>query len=576
MAKMRPELSEIELNNVQSSAEARFYRACRDQLPDDILVIYSAAWVYRRKDGNTAEGEADFTLFFSKFGFITVEIKGGGIQFEPTNGQWSSIDRSNNKHPIKDPFRQATSEKFAVLDQLKGHSNWSRYPGKRILAGHAVFFPDCDDLRGLIATNSPAEILGGRKNLKDLIGWFEKVNRFWQGNSTIESLGSQGLRLAETIFCSTILVKPLLAADIDHEEELRINLTNQQAKILRIIGGRKRAVISGGAGTGKTLIAVEKARQLAVSGQKVLFLCYNRPLADHLRLALSDVANVQILSFHQLCEKRIDLSLKLSGRDIFKEACEAYPNQDRFQVQMPFSLALSNEILDERFDVIIVDEAQDFSDEYWFSIEELLVDQANSYFFIFTDPNQSVYRRHGSLPIKEEPFLLTANCRNTSYIHAAAYQYYTGVDVDAPSIVGEPVETLCEATISAQARVISQLVGRLVGVDGVNPNDIVILLARSRHPGPANQVYFSALDTVNHQTRVKFEFGGGGTLPGSVFVDTVNRFKGLERQVVILWLADGLDEDEDKETFYVGISRAKARLFVMGPKMALSTFDAGT
>lgn len=568
MATMRPELSDAELGKVQSSAEATFYKACREQLPDDALVIYSAAWTYKRTDGNPVEGEADFTVFFPKHGFVTVEIKGGGIQFDPLTGQWSSVDRFRNKNPIKDPFRQATREKHAVLDQLKGHPEWSRWSGKRILAGHAVFFPDCDDLRGLISPNSPGEILGGRRDLKDLAPWFERVNRFWGGNANHEPLGSQGLRIAEKIFCSTIQVRPLLAAEIDREEELRINLTSQQAKILRIIGGRKRAVISGGAGTGKTLIAVEKARQLAQAGQSVLFLCYNRPLADNLQGVLSSEGNVQVMSFHQLCDGRIDLALKLSGRDILQEASEAYPDQNRFEVQMPFALALSNEVLDERYDAIVVDEAQDFSDEYWFSIEELLVDQANSYFFIFTDQNQSVYRRHGNLPIVEDPFLLTTNCRNTSHIHNAAYRYYSGEAVDASPITGAPVETICEPTVDAQARIIAGIAGRLIGVEGVRPDDVVVLLARSRHPGTPNRSYFSTLNCYSDRARAKFEIEGAGRFPGHIFVDTVNRFKGLESPIVILWLADNLDEEDDKETYYVGLSRAKSRLFIVGSEMS--------
>ncbi len=567
MATIRPELSDAELGKVRSSAEVVFYKACRKQLPDDVLVIYSAAWTYKRTDGNPVEGEADFTVFFPKYGFVTVEVKGGGIQYDATTGQWSSVDRFRNKNKIKDPFRQATREKHAVLDQLKGHPEWSRWPGRRILAGHAVCFPDCDDLRGLISANSPEVILGGRRDLRDLVTWFERVNRFWEGSQKHDPLGSQGLRIAERIFCSSIQVRPLLAAEIDREEELRITLTNQQAKILRIIGGRKRAVISGGAGTGKTLIAVEKARQLVQAGQSVLLLCYNRPLADYLRNVVSGDGNVYVMSYHQLCDRRIGLALKLSGRDLLREASEAYPDQDRFGVQMPFALALSNEVIDERYDAIVVDEAQDFSDEYWFAIEELLVDQANGYFFVFNDPNQSVYRQHGSLPIEEDPFFLTTNCRNTSYIHKAAYRYYSGEAVDASPVTGAPVETICEPTVDAQARAIADVAGRLIGVEGVRAEDIVVLLARPRHSGLPNKAYFSALDRHHSRARVKFVDEGSGHLRGGILVDTVNRFKGLETQILILWLVDSLDEENDKETLYVGLSRGKSRVFVVGSEM---------
>src|SRR2546427_5208162 len=121
MARMRPELSEADLQSFVSPAEAKVYRAIRDQLDADVLVIHSLAWTYRTRSGNLAEGEADFTLFFKDAGFVTIEVKGGGISYDPIVGAWWSVDREDARHPIKDPFRQARTERFAVLDQIKGH-----------------------------------------------------------------------------------------------------------------------------------------------------------------------------------------------------------------------------------------------------------------------------------------------------------------------------------------------------------------------------------------------------------------------------------------------------------------------
>jgi superfamily I DNA/RNA helicase len=72
-----------------------------------------------------------------------------------------------------------------------------------------------------------------------------------------------------------------------------------------------------------------------------------------------------------------------TGRNLLAEAQDAYPGDSvkhQFDVQMPYALALSNELLEEKFDAIVVDEAQDFSDEYWFAIEELLRDEVSASF----------------------------------------------------------------------------------------------------------------------------------------------------------------------------------------------------
>lgn len=571
MAKMRPQLSDEQLAALKSPAEAAFYRACQSQLPDDVLVLYSAAWIADDGHGRPVDGESDFTLFFPSYGYLVIETKGGGIRFSPTDGRWFSTDRHGVEREIKDPFRQATKAKYAVLAQLRGHKTWTRWPGNRALAGHAVFMPDCDELSNLVSTNSPGEILGGRKDLSRLAGWLDKVNQFWAGtgSASYDSLGFGGVSLAESILCASLRVRPLLSAVIAQEEDRRIELTRQQASILRTIGGRKQAIISGGAGTGKTLIATEKARQLSDLGRSVLFLCYNRPLADHLGMVLKDHPRIRVHSFHQLCEHRAQTALQQSGRDLIAEAARSYPDEDRFDTQLPFALALSAEVLEEKFDAIIVDEAQDFSDAFWFPIESLLRLTSTGELFIFIDPNQSVYHRRATLPVKDEPYYLWVNCRNTSYIHQAAYRYYQGIPVDPPEIRGEPIEFVEVDKVEEQARGIADRIRRLTIDEGIQPHDVAILIARDQHTRVKNDFYVDLLaKSVGQRIRLAFQANLGVT--GQVRVDTVNRFKGLESPIVILWLTGDTAEELEQENLYVGLSRAKSRLIVVGRRIPRS------
>lgn len=75
---MIPQLNAEQLRAFPSRAEARFYEACRDQLPEDQLVIYSAKWLYRDNRGRINEGEADFTVLSPTMGILAVEVKGAG------------------------------------------------------------------------------------------------------------------------------------------------------------------------------------------------------------------------------------------------------------------------------------------------------------------------------------------------------------------------------------------------------------------------------------------------------------------------------------------------------------------
>ena len=101
-------------------------------------------------------------------------------------------------------------------------------------------------------------------------------------------------------------------ADIFERERRKIDeLTQQQFHILKMLRRYRRAAIVGGAGTGKTLLAMEKAQQLADAGYRVLFLCFNRTLADWLS---SHIANDQIvtMTYHGLVGAAINWA-KLPG-----------------------------------------------------------------------------------------------------------------------------------------------------------------------------------------------------------------------------------------------------------------------
>lgn len=560
MAIMRPILNEDQLRALPSQAEARFYRACRDELPNDVLVIHSASWVYRDKLHQLREGEADFTLAFPNAGLLTVEVKGGGVAVDSRTGAWSSIDRFGVAHAIKDPFRQAQSEKFAILDQIKGHPKWRGWPGRRIVSGHAVFFPDLHDVTALVHPSRARQLIGSQADLAHLQAWTAQACTFWRTGQE-QDLGRRGVELVEAILCESVEVRALLRAELAYAEAELIRLTERQARVLRTLGGRKRAVIAGGAGTGKTLIAVEKARQLAEEGQAVLLLCYNRPLADVLAHGLANTTNLTAMSYHQLCEQRVDLARQRTGRDLMEEAAASYPgrgDRHKFEVQMPFALALANEVLtDSLFDGVIVDEAQDFSDEYWFGVETLLKDSGDGAFYLFIDRNQAIYRRDAKLPIEDEPFHLTANCRNTAPIHALAYGFYVGTPVDASELVGPDVETVCLETDEEQAAEIERRVRRLLTDEKVSPSDIVVLLAK--RPKAALYELLS-----RHRLPGKVDWSFERRAPGTILVDTVARFKGLESPVVVLWIGEEVWTSDEGETVYVGTSRAKYLMHVVG------------
>jgi hypothetical protein len=561
---MIPLLNGERLLDLQSRAEARFYAACRDQLPADVLVIYSAAWLYRDGRGRISEGEADFTIVSPTLGILVVEVKGGGVTFDPVTGLWHSVDRHERANLIKDPFKQAQKERHSLADQITGHTSWRQLGRGQFPLGHAVVFPDIHDATPLLGPDRQRAFIGINADLADVPRWVARVMQFWQ-RPTDTALGGRGARVVEDVLCSPIDVRAVLRVAVEQAEERRIRLTAEQAKVLRTLGGRRRAVVSGGAGTGKTLLAVEKAKQLAAEGLRVLLLCYNRPLADSLTHGLRGIPLITAQSFHQLCDQRARLA-SATGRDVIQEARNAYPSeaeQDYFDTQLPFALALSSEVLDERFDALVIDEAQDFSEEYWFGIEMLLRDQANGHLYIFIDENQTIYPRKGTLPVVDEPYPLTSNCRNTAPIHEAGYRFYKGEAVDVPDLHGLAVTWAAADQADAQADAVCRRVRQWVAAEGLEAHDVAILVAK-RPKGYCYELLQPRLDTAG--VRWANETHG---VAGAVLLDTFSRFKGLEAQAIVLWLGDEVIDEEAWETVYVGVTRAKSLLAVVGTARVL-------
>jgi superfamily I DNA and RNA helicase len=235
---------------------------------------------------------------------------------------------------------------------------------------------------------------------------------------------------------------------------------------------------------------------------------------------------------------------------------------------MPYALALSNELLEDKFDAIVIDEAQDFSDEYWFAIEELLSDQDKGFLYIFIDENQTLYPRHGNLPVADEPYYLTYNCRNTAPIHEVGYAFYSGESVDCPELLGPDVELLAIDGDEQQAEAVMSLVKKWLVDEALSPGDVVVLLAKK-----SKTYAYELLKATSIHSKVSWRMENHSST-NTVLVDTVARFKGLEAQAVVLWLDDEVVNEEKWETIYVGTTRAKSLLCIVGSALAMKVLRA--
>ena len=570
MATMIPDLSEARLNELESQGEAKVYRSLRDNLPERYLVLFDVKWIIRAN--RTYDGQTDFLICDPQNGCLIIEVKGGGIKYNPNNDTFYTINQQGEiKRLDKHPMTQAQRAKYSILDKLNEHPQWGNMQGANVFFGHAVFFPDIviHQLPNYIP-DLPHDCIGTNANLENPEQWINNVFEYYINNfNQFTLLDPPKISLIREIFATQYEIPISINTLITQNAEHTRTLTEQQMKVLDVLKNQRRAAVSGGAGTGKTVLACEKARRLANEGFRTLLTCYNDGLANYLKNLCINVENIDVMNFHSLCRHQIRRAQQMSSRDLLAEAQREYPynnmnDEDKKQwlhnTQLPNALLNSLEILRDRYDAIVCDEGQDFREEYWIPLTDMLNDHDNSPFYIFYDDNQNIFdTRTGTFPVETLPFPLTVNCRNTIQIHQAAYQYYDGETVTPPTNHGTDVEFISAANLTTQSESIRNRIVMLIIEHGVSGGDIVILIVDSQNK---RQYYNRLQQKTLPRTAQWLVENRAIRQDDEILIDTVKRFKGLESPVVILWGIDG--EYNDESMYYVGMSRAMSQLLIVG------------
>ena len=253
------------------SSERRV-RAGLEALDEQWVIIHGLEWQGDR-NGRPDDGEADFVLVHPSHGIVVFEVKGGRIDVGQDG--WSSIDRDGARHQIKNPFSQAQESKRALLRYLRNRLG----PTPRIPAGHAVAFPDVRKLPPL-GPQAPDEICWRMQEVDDASIAIEALVDHWRMSPPI---GAELMSAIVEALVPVGTVHPRLSDDIGGINARIEAWTQEQAAVLDAVRDNERLIVFGGAGTGKTVLAIEEAARLARQGVPTLLTCYNRPLADDIR-----------------------------------------------------------------------------------------------------------------------------------------------------------------------------------------------------------------------------------------------------------------------------------------------------
>ena len=278
-------------------------------------------------------------------------------------------------------------------------------------------------------------------------------------------------------------------------------------------------------------------------------MCFNQLLADKLKNDVKEVGTVTATTFHALCIDMIDRS-GLSEVITIDKADEYY-DQD-----LPEWLPDAAEKLGEKFDAVIVDEAQDFLPHWITALEMLLTDRDQAVMAVFGDSNQAIFTPGWERPFDMDPVLLSINCRNTRQIAERISATGHG-EVDEHLVAGlsGSVSSKKASSRGSVVEAVIQGVRELRDHFDFGPDELTVL-ASSR--ALVSELLVSDSKQFS-ETPDK----------GQVLVETIHRFKGLENQGILLALDPETNNEDVDRLGYVGMSRAQQVLRVIASKRDL-------
>lgn len=503
------------------------------ELPQDYYVFHSFEIVSIR--GNViTESETDFVIFHPKKGIICLEAKAGQVMFE--NGFWQYGSGKRMKH--NGPYIQAKRNKWKLSDYMNEHG--LEYENEHCKKLHAVWFPDVPSSKfqghhlpgeGDINITLTQDAFGNIENCIEKLFEYDGQDRRTTCLSERDTK-----RILERVLAPAFNLISLQEIERERTRSVFKRMLKEQVALLNYLEEQNNAIINGLAGTGKTVMAVEKARRHAEKNENVLFLCYNSFLKEHLKetYPYPHVAYYTIDGLAcKLCDTRQpDYNLlKDNLEDMFCEG--SFPYQH-----------------------VIIDEGQDFGKSEL--EEEAIIDllKANvieeeskkGTFYLFYDKNQMIQAKKVPKYIEDADCKLTLyrNCRNTENIALTSLRLL-GSDKSPKLFPGAVMGDLPEIGFcKTKEETIELLNSEISKYIDAGYSNVTILTCKTEESSIVSEY---CKDSKYNYKR------------GYVKFTTCRKFKGLESDVIIV-IDIGKDtfDTQGEQLMYVGTSRARFKL----------------
>lgn len=531
MATVHPPISAFHPTSAGSYRERDILKLLEDGLPDNFDVFHSVDWSSSHA-GEQSFGELDAVVVAPCGHLVLLEVKAGDVATVDQRLVKCYNTSQDVKH--KDVGHQAHRQHSAMLERLKSAGLHA------VHVDHLLVLADQIIDKGTIAY--PRERIVDATQLDSLCSLVkEAIPR----NSRADHLRVQVLEFLANRF----KLHPDMATHIGQVHRANIHLAEGLATwVPRISHSGGLFMIEATAGSGKSQLALTLLREAANSRLRAAYVCYNRPLADHITSLAPH--SVEISTFHEHCvtvSRRCGIEPDFNLPHVWQETVNRFLTHAHTQ-----SASL---------DLLIIDESQDFDPQWIEALTSRIHDDGRLY--LMGDTEQQVYGREAFELTDAVQISSRDNFRSPRKVVQAINQLkLTSKPIHARSVLmgqSPGFHTYVHGKsggLSALEKCLKTLL-----VEGITPSQMVILTFAGREHSAV-----MARDTLAGMSLNKFTGNydsAGNTLwtKGELLVETLYRFKGQSAPVIVLCEID-FEQLADKELrkLFVGFTRAEFRL----------------